>query len=344
MSRQGGGCGSLLVLVLLCAVGWVLVATWPWWLLLFPLVAIVVLATNPQLRNKVLAAFRDEEVDLETARIRGRVARRVGALGAIAAFFCLVGAGLDDLQWLLIPILLLIPAIRLYAMDCKSRKWPLLQRALCDHLLEFFVIAGTVLVAYTIALGKFRALPLDDTTLGKLRSLEEVAEAKHKYLEDHKPGFYALLTCLFAMFALRMAAKTWPVVRNSAARTMKLIMGAVTWTERASCAAAIAASLTFLATQESGPLRLPITLSLKNAGEDYKSFRSDLRDRADIALRYALVNRALMERPPELKEEMTRAEEFYRERKELQSEQSKAEEAFGISPKKEEPFPLAAKL
>jgi hypothetical protein len=344
MSRQAGGCGSLLFLVLFCAAIWALVETWPWWLLLFPLVSIVVLATNPQLRNKVWAAFRDEDVDPDTARIRGKVARRVGVLGAIAAFVCLVGAGLSDSQWWLIPIVLLIPAIRLYAMDCRSRKWPLLQRALCDNLLEFIVIAGIVLVVYTIALAKFGALPLNDMTLGKLQGLEEAVEAKHKYLEDHKPGFYMLLTCLFAMFALRMSAKTWPVLRNSATRTMKLIVGAVTWTERASCAAAIAASLTFLATQEDGPLRLPITLSLKNASEDYKSFRGDLRDRADIALRHALVSKAWVVRPPELKEKMISAEEFYRERNEFQSEQSKAEGDFGISPMKEAPFPLAVRV
>jgi hypothetical protein len=341
MSRQTGGCGGLLLLFLFCAAIGALVETWPWWLLLFPLVSIIVLATNPQLRKKVWAAFRDGEVDPDTARSREKAARRVGVLGAIAAFVCVVGVGLSDLQWWLIPILLFIPAIRLYAMDCKSRKWPLLQRALSDNLLEFLVIAGIVLVAYAIALAKFSALPLNDMTLGKLQGLEGMVEAKHKCLEDHKPGFYTLLSCLLAMFALRMTAKTWPVLRNSATRTMKLIVGAVTWTERASCVAAIAASLTFLATQENGPLRLPITLSLKNASEDYKSFRSDLRDRADIVLRYALVNRAWTERPQELKEEMTSAGEFYRERNEFQSEQSKAEEDFGIRPNKDEAFPLA---
>jgi hypothetical protein len=344
MSRQAGGCGGLLLLFLFCAAIWVLVETWPWWLLLFPLVSTIVLATNPQLRNKVWAAFRDEKVDPDTARSREKAAQRVGVLGAIAACVCAVGVGLSDLQWWLIPILLFIPAIRLYAMDCKSRKWPLLQRALCDNLLEFILIAGIVLVAYTIALAKFGALPLNDMTLGKLQALEETVEAQHKYLEDHKPGLYALLSCLLAMFALRMTSKTWPVLRNSATRTMKLIVGAVAWTERASCAAAIAASLTFLATQENGPLRLPITLSLKNASEDYKSFRSDLRARADIALRYALVNRAWTERPQELKEAITSAGEFYRERSEFQSEQSKAEQNFGIRLKKDEAFPLAIQV
>jgi hypothetical protein len=56
MSRQAGGCGSLLFLVLFCAAIWALVETWPWWLLLFPLVSIIVLAADPQLRNKVCAA------------------------------------------------------------------------------------------------------------------------------------------------------------------------------------------------------------------------------------------------------------------------------------------------
>ena len=46
MSRQGGGCGSLFSLALFCAAIWTLVETWPWCVLLFPLVSIIVLATN----------------------------------------------------------------------------------------------------------------------------------------------------------------------------------------------------------------------------------------------------------------------------------------------------------
>ncbi len=265
-------------------------------------------------------------------------------IAGFAVFCCLEGVQLEDLQWWLIPIFLLIPAIRLYAMDCNGRKWPLLQHPLCDNLLELLVITGLVLVAYTIALGRFSNLPLDSMTLEKLRGLEERVEAKHKYLEDHLPGFYSLLTCLIVVISFRVAAKTRPALRSAAARTTRLIATSLKWAERAGCAAAIAASLTFLATDSDAPLRRSITLSLKNATENYTQFRADLRQHVDIALRRVLIKKAWSERPREMREEITRAAEFYRKRKEFAAEQSRAADYLGTVAKEDESFPLAAEV
>jgi len=343
MSRHSGGGGGC-ALIVLVALGWLLIVTWPWWLLLVPTIGIVVLIVNKTLRIRIVTAFKDEDVDAETARIRKRMMRSLVVLGAISVFFCLLEAGLDEMQWWLIPLLYLTLAIRLYAMGCKSHKWPLLQRAFCDNLLELALIISAVLIAYTLVLWRFHALPLDAMTLKKLTDLEKEIETTHKKLEDYKPDFYALIACVFAMLALRVAEKTWPTLRSTAATAMKMLVNGVKWAERACSAAAIAASLTFLATQQGGPLSAPISLSLKDATKDYEAFRSDLGNHVDIALRHALVNRAWIERPPALNAEMTRAAELFKERREFEAEQSKATESFEIKPQDAEPFPLTANV
>jgi len=338
-SSRNTGCGGLIALGLLAlaiiivkfVVG-VLIATWPWWLLLFPMIAMLVLAKNRPLRKAVIASFIQEDVQPNISRARRKAAFTAALVAVVSTLFCLSEAGVDNLQWWLVPILLFLVATRLYALDCQSRKRPRFQRALCDNLFEILAIASVVLVAYTIALVWLSRLPLDDMTLAKLRTLEAKVESIHKFLEDHKPGFYTLIVCLFGVVALRIAAQTHPVLRNASATIATLVVTTVKWTERLACAGAIAASLTFLATQPDGPARTPFSLSLRNASDDYSAFHADLRNLVDIELREELVSRAWAERPPELKEEMTRAEAFYAERTEFESNQSTAEKKFGIKP------------
>src|ERR1700735_2272485 len=186
-SSRSTGCGGLIALGLLAlaiiivkfVVG-VLIETWPWWLLLFPTVASVVLAKNRPLRKAVIASFIHEDVEPNISRARRKAAFTSALVAVVLTLFCLSEAGVDNLQWWLAPIVLFLVAIRLYALDCQSRKRPRFQRALSDNLFELLAIASVVLVAYTIALVWLSRLPLDDMTLAKLRMLEAKVGSIHK--------------------------------------------------------------------------------------------------------------------------------------------------------------------
>jgi hypothetical protein len=320
----------------------VLVLTWPWWAYLVGAVCVLVLIFNKTLRARIISAFSQEEVDSGATRLRYWMLVALTAAGALSALVCLFAA--SDLQWWLISLGCFIPALRLYAMGCGSRSWPRLQRALCDNLLEIALIAFLVLASFTLALGHYRSLPLDGMTLRELRELQHGIVEKHEWLESHKLGFFSLLAFLAAMILLRIAAHLNPRLEGRVSVTSKALVGSVKWWERASCAAAFAASFTFLGTGQGGQVYEPVSLSLKDAQKNYDTFRAKVTEHVEFVLRRDLVTKSLENAPPVVLVEIRQAIDFREQRDRLDNERSVAEAVFQIKTDETEPFPKRALL
>jgi hypothetical protein len=337
------GIVDYIILAVIVLVG--LLLMWPWWAYLLGVLCVVILIFNKTLRIQIINAFtRDDEVDSATISLRHWMLVALGVAGALAAQVCLIAAGMHDLQWWLVPMGCLIPAIRLYAMGSRSRSWPRLQRALCDNLFELALIAFLVLAGFTVALGHFRALPLDNMTLHDLQELQKEIGEKHEWLETHRLGFFSLLAFLIAIILLRIAAKMNPRIEGRVSITSKVLVGSVKWWERATCAAAFTASFTFLATGAGGQLYEPVSLTLKDAQTNYDTFRAKINEHVDFVLRRELVTEALKNASPKLRMEMTQAKDFYALREQVGWERTIAASNFKIKTDEPEHFPQRGSL
>jgi hypothetical protein len=240
-----------------------------------------------------------EKVEPDIANFRQTLMRALFLLGAISAFICCFDVGLEKLEWWLIPLPLLVLALRLRSLSIQGGRLPRLQRALCSNLLELLLIAFIVLVLYAVALWWFQSVPLNAVTLQTLREWDKHIEDTHKFIEAHTPKIGVFIVLLSIVIALRLVAAIHPALTGLTSGTTKLLAGSAKWTGRISTLVALAGSLTFLATQE-GPGRR-IALVLRDAKQDYEHFRSTLEEQTDLLLRRSLLERAWAERPPILR-------------------------------------------
>jgi hypothetical protein len=121
------------------------------------------------------------------------------------------------------------------------------------------------------------------------------------------------------------------------------IVAGFKWTERAGTAAAVAASLTFLATQPGGPLQ-SIGLTLRDAKVTYDHFQTAVRNKIDRSIRQALVSQAWVNRPPNVRATLDHSAQFCDDRKKFDEMRKKAKETFDIEPSSKERFPLSAEI
>jgi hypothetical protein len=346
-SHHNASGGGFIILLLFIGLIWLLVVTWPWWLLAPPFIGLIVLLTfvvkDRILRQQIIAGFKREEVGPEAAQARRILMYGLFITGGVSALVCLLATGADDVQWWLVPLILISPALRLCSLSSKSSKWPRMQRAISENLFELLVIASVVLLAYTIVLWRFHTIVLDDQTLEKLTEWDKKIQEAHEGFEHYKPGLFTSLVLLGSVLLFRFVAEVWPVLKNATGRMTSYLMAGVKWSERTGTAIAIAASLTFLATGPDGPLRV-IGVALKDAKANYEHFQTAVTSQVDLSMRQALVSKAWENRPANVRASLDRAAQFCVERKKFEDMQNDAKASFDIEPSEAEDFPLSAEF
>lgn len=334
---------SLLIYVVFLGVIWLLIVTWPWWLLALPVIGLIVVLKRRTLRQQIITGFKREEVSPEAAKVRLVTMYVLFILGGTSALVCLLAAGTDGVQWWLVPLILTIPALHLCALSSKSSKWPRLQRALSENILELLVIAGVVLLAYTIALWRFHTRALDDQTLERLTEWDKKVQEVHEGFERYKPGLIASLVLLGSVVLFRFIADVWPVLKNASVRMTSSLMAGLKWSGRTATAVAVAASLTFLATGPDGPLRA-IGLTLKDAKASYEHFQTAIRSQVDLSMRESLVSKAWETRPANVRATLDQAAQFCEERQKFEEMRKEAKAFYGVESAEAEDFPLSTEI
>jgi hypothetical protein len=320
--------GGIIILAL-ALIGWLLFKTWPWWFFAPPAIFVCLLIVRPRFRSQTKMSFTGEQVDAETARLRKRFLWRLAGMGILSAIGCGFFAGLDNLEWWLIPVSLLAAAARLSALSPGKGRWVGLRRSIAGNLFELLLIVAGVLVAYSVALWWLQSVPLDSRTLGWLITWDRRIRETHEFLEHHQLKLVQLLCLIAVIMALRIAAAARPALASLSRATASTISGGIKWFGRVSTLMAVAASFTFLATEEGGPASR-ISLALRNAMQDYEHFQSALSDTVERQLAEAVIEDAWKARPAPLKREMNRAAQLQRERDQLAEMRQTAEREFDI--------------
>jgi len=250
-AESAGGCLVFLVFIAVC---WVLLFTWPWWLLAIPFIVLIPVFRVQKLKEALYKSFSNGIGDVEVNKVRKAVLRALFLLGVGTAFICLLeDVHLYNLAWALFPVLCLCISYRLRSFSVQDKRWPRLRRAVYTNLFEFLAISVAVLGVYSVLMLWLRSLPLDDVTLEKLMRWDERVQAVHEFLELHTPKLATFLLILAFVVALRLMASLRPRFLGVAEGTNKAIVSGTKWFERISTASALAASLTFLATADDGP-------------------------------------------------------------------------------------------
>jgi hypothetical protein len=145
---------------------------------------------------------------------------------------------------------------------------------------------------------------------------------------------------LGTVLALRLVAAVRPALASLANTTSVLSAKGLKWAGRISTLVAIAASLTFLGTDDNGPGGR-ISLKLRDARKDYEYLQNALTDRADRLLRQSLIAKAWDERPRPLRAQMDLSALFQQERDKYEEMRRRAKDSYQIEPRYVEKFPLS---
>lgn len=343
MSSRGQGDPTTgCLLVILIGVVWIVLATLPWSAYIILAVAVACIIGNRNFRQNVIDAFTTEVVRPSAANLRHVLLYLLFILGGASAFVCIFWIEADEAYLWLVPLLLLSLAFRLWALSAKSGRWHNLQIAFSENMLEMLVIAGLVILVYSIALWQFHAVALDSMTLAKLKEWDRYVYEKHEWFEHHKPGLRASVALFIVVIVARFIAELRPTLKEASGTLTSILVAGVKWTERTGTAIAVAASLTFLASQPGGPLK-SIGLAIRDAKENYEVFQSKVRTEVDRSMRQALVQKAWDGRPPHVRATLDQAANFCEERRKFEELQTKATDRFEIAPETE-PFPLTERI
>ena len=346
-SESGGFLGSVLtffasiftVLFLVRALPWFLVWAWPWWLLAFPAIFLILLAVWPRCRSRVIDSFFREHVDRDTTRFRRAFLGWLAVAGVLSGIVCGFAIGRDNLQWWLTPATLLAMAARLRALSVNEGRWAALHRALAANLFELLLIVVGVLTVYSVALWRLQGVQLDEMTLGWLTMWDRRIHETHEFLEDHELKLEQLAGFLAVILTLRIAAGARPALAGLSRATSSTLSRGTKWFGRVSTVFAVAASFTFLGT-EPGGLATRINLALRDATKDYEHFQSELNAKTEQLLADAVIQNAWQARPAPLQREMVRAAQLQRETDQFDDMRKLAEQQFEIklnSPRPEQP-------
>jgi hypothetical protein len=343
MSSRGQGDPTVgCLLVILIGVVWIILATLPWSAYIILAVVVACIIGNRNFRQNVIDAFTTEVVRPSAANVRHVLLYLLFILGGASAFVCTFWIEADEAYLWLVPLLLLSLAFRLCALSAKSGRWHNLQIAFSENILELLVIAGLVILACSIALWRFHAVALDSMTLAKLKEWDRFVYEKHEWFEHHKPGLRASVALFVVVIVARFVAELRPTLKEASDTLTSILVAGVKWTERSGTAIAVAASLTFLASQPGGPLK-SIGLAIRDAKVNYEVFQGKVRAKVDRSMRQALVQKAWDGRPPHVRGALDRAAKFCEERKKFEELQAKATERFEIAAETE-PFPLTERI
>jgi hypothetical protein len=343
MSSRGqanptGGC----LFIILIVVGWIVLATLPWSAYIILVVVVACIIGNRNFRRNLVDAFSTKVVGPSAAKLRHALLYLLFILGGISAFVCIFWIEAEEAYLWLLPLVLLSLAFRLCALSAKSGRWQDLQTAFSENMLERLLIAGLVILAYSIALWRFHAVALDSMTLAKLKEWDRYVYEKHEWFERHKPGLRASVELFIVVIVARLVAELRPTLKEASDTLSSILVAGVKWAERGGTAITVAASLTFLASQPGGPLK-SIGLAIRDAKVNYAVFQSKVRAKVDRSMRQALVQKAWDGRPPHVRATLDQAAKFCAERKKFEEIQTKATERFEIAPETE-PFPLTERI
>ncbi len=322
------GWGGCLLIVAIATIGG-FVKTWPWPLLILPAVVTVALATSPRFRASTRLAFREGPANIDEKVDRGRL--QTASLWLAAAYLplCALTLPWQSLQWWLIPISFAAVGCRLWALSRESTRGSHLTRAIAEHTSELLTICAIVLAIYTLLLGWFRTWPIDEWTLGYLKHLEERIRSVHEAVERYRPHAWTLLLIVLAIYAVGLLGCLYQHLSRVSPVISSGLAGGVRWSARFATAAAVAASLTYLATEANGPLA-PISISLRDGKQAYEDFHRTLSDRIDGLLRDALLQKVWVERPPAVVAEMHRSVQFIEARRKYEHAAAEATNRYGI--------------
>lgn len=329
---------------ILIATLYVLYSTWPWWLLAVPFLFLLPVRRIEKPAEAFRKSLSAETGDLAANKVRKALVRTLLWLGIISALICFIkDVHLHNLDWALVPLVSLCLSYRLRLFSPPAKKWPKLRSALNSNLFEVLAISVVVLAIYSILLCWLQSLALNDTTLGRLEEWDERVQTVHEFLEVHTPKLVTFLMVLAVTIALRFMASIHPQLLGVAKRASGTIAWTTKWVERVSTVAAIAASLTFLATGESGPAS-QIGITLRTAKEEYTHFQSAVERRVDDTLRQTILEKAWSERPRTIRVAMIQSARFLEERGGLDKLRDKAHIIYDISVPDLQGVPSTVKL
>ena len=284
---------------------WLLTFAWPEWLLYPPALFATCWLLSSRLRQAFRQSFRAKPSNGMEKRRAIKFAWGFFIYGVVAGLNTMYWGGRSDIQWWFLPICSL--AIAAWQFEVTSE--PGIRRALCKNLKELLMIAATVLGGYVLVLESLSFSDLEAIPIERLEFWEEQVKATHETLEHHKLTIGIISAILVSVLALRLAKAVWPSISRWADRIPEMLVTGVKWSGRLSTIFAIAASITLLATDETGPIH-KVTLTLKNAEEDYKHFAGEVQTEVDHTLRQALVLSALRQRPENVQNAMARLAAF----------------------------------
>lgn len=322
------GWAGCLLLVTLGAI-WGIISTWPWPLLILPIVFAISLATSSRFRTAFRHALRQSPVSIDEKVDHARLQSACFWLAAGYALLCALTLRWQSLQWWLIPIALAAAGTRLWALSRHSGRGARLIRVTAEHLSEFLTICAIVLALYTALLGWFCTWPIDAWTLEHLRRLDERVVYVHEAIERYKPHVGALLVIFIVIYSIGLLGRSRRRNIRSGSMIASWFAGGVRWSGRLATAAAIAASLTYLATEADGPLAT-ISLSLRDAKRVYEEFNRELTAKVDTLLRDILLHQVWVERPPAVITEMHRSHAFFEARTQYEGAAAEANKRYDI--------------
>jgi hypothetical protein len=328
-ASSGSGCGCALLLA-----GFLLYITFPYCLMIFPLVLVLVLGIwSYEHRQELRLAFTSSEVDLSTSLLRKNLMWFCLFITGIGVFFgFLIAPNVNLIHVAMGTLAALVLSLHLGKLSCGERatvsepdtlslqllrnessenKKP--ERPFSSYLLkatrEFFFTILLVVAVFAIATFLLAQIPADGTTLHRLRQFEGALLETHVFLEALKFSPLQAVILLVALWCLRWteskALHRTVVVDNTWRRLklpIKLLEKSVLITAAASC-------LTFLGTQTGGVIE-PFSAQIRELDAEYADFQREVRSVTDNAIRTRLIERAWRDRPELLRKNMDTAATF----------------------------------
>jgi len=308
--KDNAGCTILFVAVLL-AIG---LTAWHWEIAI-ALFCVFLIITDAN--GESLVDSQPQHGSMTTAEGRALRFLLYSSLAVLAIFICLRNP--DRLGWWWIGLALPLLALRQVPAQESADFLGRLVTGLRKNLFELFAIAGIVLSLASIVLWRYESIPLSSTTIGQLRTLERRIEYVHQTVEARVPAIEALVALSTLILIMRVLCVFEPALERRVRAVGILISTVMRWAGRLSTAFALAAAITFLATESEGSVT-QVAMTLRDALREYNVLQADLTQAVDPLARENLLQRAWVERPDELVRDMPLADGFYELRNEYERE------------------------
>jgi len=310
--------------------------SWPWCLLVFPLIIGIVLLRERPIQKTFAAAFRRETVDAADLKFRHVLMVACLVVSALTTIPCWVLAGSHDFEFWLIPISAFATGLQLYRLSILTKLESRLFQAFLKNAVEFLSIATTVLAFYSALIVCFWCIPLESTRLGTLTHFECEVERLHKVLEQPIKVMLLTLACVLVLWLVRIGVRARPQWNTAAEKLSWVVSQGLKWLSRVSAALSIAVSFTLLATDDNGPLK-SIGIALRDSRFHYENLQAAIRPKAGRVLKEELAIQLLSQRPGSLQNEMTVAERLWKDRNAYRVVEKEAKRRFLVIRKPQPP-------